>query len=108
MYAAPDHPSETSMPVTVIATFHATEDNRDELLAAVCAVVPGVLKEDGCLQYAPHTVGKDRVLLVESWETPDALRVHGAGPALAAFQESVKHLLAKPTEVVVARPVPVD
>jgi quinol monooxygenase YgiN len=96
------------MPVTVIATFHATEDNRDELLAAVCAAVPGVLKEDGCLQYAPHTVGKDRVMLVESWESPDALRVHSETAAMAAFRDATSHLLAKPTEIVIGRPVAVD
>ena len=95
------------MPVTVIATMYSTEENRDELLAAVCRAVPGVLTEDGCLRYAPHTVGKDRVLLVESWESPDALRVHGEGTALAEFRKATEHLLAKPTEVVVARPVSV-
>jgi quinol monooxygenase YgiN len=95
------------MPITVIATMYSTEENRDQLLAAVCAAVPGVLKEDGCLQYAPHTVGKDRVLLVESWESTDALRVHGQGAALAEFGEATKPLLVKPTEVVVARPVSV-
>jgi quinol monooxygenase YgiN len=95
------------MPITVIATLHATEENRDELLAAVCRAAPGVLKEDGCMQYAPHTVGKDRVVLVESWESTDALRAHGEGPAMAQFREATAHLVTKPTEVVVARPVSV-
>jgi quinol monooxygenase YgiN len=95
------------MPITVIATLYATEENRDELLAAVCRAVPGVLKEDGCLQYAPHTVGKDRVVLVESWESSDALRTHGTGPGMAEFQAATAHLVTKPTEVVVARPVSV-
>jgi quinol monooxygenase YgiN len=95
------------MPVTVIATMYSTEENRDELLAAVCRIVPGVLTEDGCLQYAPHTVGKDRVVLVESWDSPDALRVHGQGPAMAEFRTATGHLVIKPTEVVVARPVSV-
>jgi len=45
--------------------------------------------------------------MVESWESTDALRVHGQGAALAEFGEAVKHLLVKPTEVVVARPVSV-
>jgi len=93
------------MPVTVIATLTAVEGKRDELLAAVCQAVPGVLKEDGCLQYAPHTVGKDAVLLVESWESPDALRAHGAGEAMAAFTAATRPLLAGPASIVVARPV---
>ena len=95
------------MPVTVIATLTAVEGKRDELLAVVCRAVPGVLQEDGCLQYAPHTVGRDRVLLVESWASPEALRVHGESASLAAFRDATSHLLAAPTEVVVARPVEV-
>jgi quinol monooxygenase YgiN len=95
------------MPITVIATLYSTEENRDELLAAVCRAVPGVLKEEGCLQYAPHTVGKDRVVLVESWESSDALRAHGEGTAMGEFRQATAHLVTKPTEVVVARPVSV-
>jgi quinol monooxygenase YgiN len=93
------------MPVTVIATLTAVEGKRDELLAAVCRAVPGVLQEDGCLQYAPHTVGKDAVLLVESWQTPEALQAHGAGAAMAAFTEAIRGLVAGPASIVVARPV---
>jgi quinol monooxygenase YgiN len=93
------------MPITVIATLYSTEENRDELLAAVCRAVPGVLKEEGCLQYAPHTVGKDRVVLVESWESSDALRAHGEGTTMGEFRQATAHLVTKPTEVVVARPV---
>ena len=95
------------MSVTVIATLHAADGKRDELLEAVCRAVPAVLLEEGCLQYAPHTVGRDRVLLVESWASPEALRVHGESASLAAFRDATSHLLAAPTEVVVARPVEV-
>ncbi len=95
------------MPVTVIATFQAVEGKRDELLAVVCQAVPGVLKEDGCIQYAPHTVGKDKVVLVESWESPEALKTHSEGPGLIAFRDASAPLLAGPAEVVVARPVAV-
>jgi quinol monooxygenase YgiN len=95
------------MPITVIATLFSTEENRDDLLAAVCRAVPGVLKEDGCLAYQPHTVGKDRVVLVESWESSDALRAHGEGRPMAEFREATAHLVTKPTEIMVARPVSV-
>jgi quinol monooxygenase YgiN len=95
------------VPITVIATFQAVDGQRDELLAAVLRAVPDVLREDGCLAYAPHTVGKDRVLLVESWESPEALRVHGESPALLALREATGPLLAAPADVVLARPVDV-
>ena len=95
------------MPITVIATFHAADGKRDALLEAVCAAVPGVLLEQGCLQYAPHTVGQDKVMLVESWESPEALRAHSERPGLGAFRESISDFIAAPTEIVVARPVAV-
>ena len=94
------------MPVTVIATFHAADGKRDELLAAVVQAVPGCCSTR-VLAYAPHTVGKDRVMLVESWESPDALKVHSQNPVLIAFRDATSHLLAAPTDVVVARPVAV-
>jgi quinol monooxygenase YgiN len=95
------------MTVSVVATLYAVEGKRDELLALVVQNVPNVLAEDGCLQYAPHTVGKDRILMIESWASLDALGVHGETPGMAAFQASIKDLVSAPTEIVVARPVDV-
>jgi quinol monooxygenase YgiN len=95
------------MSVTVIATMFAAEGKRDELLAEVCKIVPAVLAEDGCLQYAPHTVGKDRIVMIESWASLEALQAHGQAPALASLRESTSHLVSAPADVVVARPVEV-
>jgi len=46
------------MPVTVIATMYSTEENRDDLLAAVCAAVPGVLKRMGA--FSTHRIRSAR------------------------------------------------
>lgn len=96
------------MSVTVIATLHAHVDQRDTLLAELARVVPDVLAEPGCLGYAPHTVGRDRVVIVESWESMATLEVHAAAAPLAQFNAAVVDLLAAPMDVVVARPVDVS
>lgn len=93
------------MPVTVIATLHTRADQRDTLLAELARVVPDVLAEPGCLGYAPHTVGRDRVVVVERWESMAALEVHAGAAPLTRFTAAVADLLAAPMDVVVARPV---
>lgn len=95
------------MSLTVIATLHPLEGQRDSVLAATLRAVPHVLEEEGCLGYAPYTVGKDGLIIIESWSGGEALKAHGAGSPLADFQASVKDIVSAPADVVVARPVEV-
>jgi len=92
------------MTLTVIATLHPRDGLRDEVLAAALTAVPQVLAENGCLSYEPHTVGRDGLIIVESWASSDALKAHGSGPVLANFQTSVEGLVTAPSDVLVARP----
>jgi quinol monooxygenase YgiN len=91
--------------IAVIATFHPVEGRRDELADAALAAVPAVLAEPGCLQYEPHTVGRSGLVILERWESGDALRAHGAGEPLARFRTATEHLVTAPADIVVARPV---
>lgn len=93
------------MALTVIATLHPRDGMRDAVLAAALEAVPGVLAEDGCISYTPHTVGKDGLLIIESWANGDALKAHGEGPALANFQTAAADMITAPSDVLVARPV---
>lgn len=93
------------MPLTVIATMHPVVGRRDDVVAAVLRAVPAVLAEEGCLAYAPHTVGTDGVVIVESWTSGAALKAHGAGAPLAELHAALSELIAAPSDVVVARPV---
>lgn len=96
------------MTVTVIATLHVNTGQRDALLAELIGIVPDVLAEPGCLGYAPHTAGRDTVVIVESWESMDALGAHAVAEPLSTFNGAVADLLAAPMDIVVARPVDVD
>jgi quinol monooxygenase YgiN len=96
------------MAITVVATFHPAEGQRDALLEVVLAHVPAVRAEVGCLAYAPHTVGRDGLLLIESWDSGDDLKAHGDGPTLAALNAAAEAYVSAPVDVVVARPVPTE
>lgn len=95
------------MALTVIANLLAQSGKQDALLQAVSEAAPGVHEEPGCLKYAPHVSGRDRVMIVESWTDRDALQAHAEGPAFAALSERFKELLEEPPQITVATPAPV-
>lgn len=94
------------MPVTVIATLHAQDGKQDDVLQAVSAIATEVHAEPGCLRYAPHTSGRNRVVIVESWESREALDVHAKSPGFIALGKQLEGLLSAPLEVALAAPAP--
>jgi quinol monooxygenase YgiN len=91
--------------IHVIATIEVVPGRREEFLAEFHRVVPAVRAEAGCLEYGPtrdlptdlprqlppreHTV-----VIVEKWESLDALRAHLQAPHMATYRERVKDLVA--------------
>ncbi len=94
------------MSVIVVATFEALPDHRDEVLDLVCRLAPKVHAEPGCQLYAPHTSGKDCVVLVERWADKAALAAHAEGPQMTTFNADVSKLLTGPPRIQVLRPAP--
>ncbi len=88
----------------VIAIITAVPGKRAALLEAFTANVPAVLAEAGCLEYAPAVdadfggvqapLGPDTFVVVEKWESADALRAHGAAPHMAAYRAQTEDLVA--------------
>jgi quinol monooxygenase YgiN len=74
---------------------------RDALLAAV----PKVHAEPGCELYAVHE-GDGQFVMVERWETPEALKVHGRAEALSTLGGQLADKLAAPLDVRRLAPVP--
>ena len=92
--------------IRVVAVITTKPGRRDELLAAFRANVPNVHAENGCIEYAGHidaaTVGPfqteygpDSLVVLESWESPEALRAHVAAPHMKTYSEKTKDLVAK-------------
>jgi quinol monooxygenase YgiN len=63
-----------------------------------------VLAEKGCIEYGPAVdadpapqmqtkVGADTFVVVEKWESMDALKSHAAAPHMAAYAAKVKDMI---------------
>lgn len=94
------------MSVVVIATLEALPGCRDKVLDVVSRLAPDVHAEQGCHLYAPHTSGKDSVVLLEHWADKEALAAHAAGPQMVAFNSAVSELLTGTPRIQVLRPAP--
>jgi quinol monooxygenase YgiN len=70
--------------VVVVATITPKPGQLDAVRAAIMAAVPKVHAEPGCELYAVHE-GRGHFVMVERWETHDALKAHGAAEALTTL-----------------------
>jgi quinol monooxygenase YgiN len=88
----------------VVAMITARPGRREEVLAAFRDNVPAVLAEAGCLQYEPAVdvgdgfdhlarIGPDSFVVIERWESREALEAHAASAHMAAYAARVKDLL---------------
>jgi quinol monooxygenase YgiN len=91
--------------IHVIAVLTARPGQRDTILAAFRANVPNVLAEKGCIEYGAAVdaknalsfqtpYGPDTFVVVEKWESMDALKAHAAAPHMAAYAATTKELIA--------------
>jgi quinol monooxygenase YgiN len=94
--------------IHVVAIVTAKPGKRGEILRHFNANVPAVKAEKGCIEYGPAVdaenalgfqtkVGPDTFLVVEKWESMDALKAHAAAPHMAAYAAKVKELIASRT-----------
>lgn len=90
--------------IHVIATISLTPGTRDAYLAEIRKLVPLVRAEAGCIEYGPcidaasgldaqPAPRADAVVMLERWESLDALRAHLATPHMAAYREHVKEMV---------------
>jgi len=91
--------------VHVVALITAKPGQREALLDMFRANVPNVLAEDGCIEYqatidaeglgAIQTkFGDDTFVVVEKWESLDALKAHAAAPHMADYAARSKDMIA--------------
>ena len=91
--------------IHVIAVITAQPGKRAAILDAFRANVPNVHAENGCIEYGAAVdadpalpiqtkYGADTFVVVEKWESMDALRAHAAAPHMAAYGAKTKELLA--------------
>lgn len=89
--------------IHVLAIITALPGKRAELLEAFHANMPAVHAEAGCLEYGPAvdaaglgqaSFGPDSFVVIEKWESPEALAAHAKSPHMAAYGEKTRHLVA--------------
>jgi quinol monooxygenase YgiN len=88
--------------IHVVAIITAKPGQRAAVLEAFNANVPAVRAEKGCIEYgaavdtgtSPAKFGEDTFVVIEKWESPDALRAHAASPHMAAYGAKTKDMLA--------------
>ena len=91
--------------IHVIAVITAKPGQRDNILTHFRANVPAVRAEKGCIEYgaaldADTTLsiqakwGPDTFLVVEKWESLEALKAHAAAPHMAAYAGKTKDFIA--------------
>ena len=91
--------------IHVVAVLTAKPGKREEILKAFRANVPAVRAEQGCIEYgaavdAENALafqtkwGADTFLVIEKWESMDALKAHAAAPHMQAYGAKVKDLIA--------------
>ena len=101
--------------IHVLATIQLAAGRRADFLAEFDKLVPQVHAERGCLEYGPAidlatpiaasaAVREDTVVVVEKWESVQALRDHLAAPHMERYREVVKDWVVS-VEIRVLEPV---
>ena len=91
--------------IHVIAVITAKPGQRESILTHFRANVPAVRAEQGCIEYGAAVdaepalkfqtaYGPDTFLVVEKWESPEALKAHAAAPHMAAYAGKTKEFIA--------------
>jgi quinol monooxygenase YgiN len=91
--------------IHVIAVITAKPGMREAILREFRANMPAVHAEQGCIEYGPAIdaegigsfqtpFGLDTFVVVEKWESADALKAHAAAPHMAAYAARTRDMIA--------------
>ncbi len=91
--------------IHVLAIITAKPGQREAILAAFRANMPAVHAEKGCIEYGPTVdaeglggfqtkLGPDTFVVIEKWESLEALKAHAGAPHMAAYAAKTKDLIA--------------
>ena len=91
--------------IHILAVITAKLGLRDTILTHFRANVPAVRAENGCIEYGaaidaanapPFQTpwGPDTFVVIEKWESMDALKAHAAAPHMAAYGAKTREFIA--------------
>ncbi len=89
------------MSYPVFAEIPVKPEYLDDAIAAVRAIVPTTLGEDGCEQFTLHRAadGSARLFIYERWRDRAAFEFHHAQPYTVAVYKSYETWLAGPVTI---------
>jgi quinol monooxygenase YgiN len=90
--------------IHVIATIETAPGRREDFLTAFHELVPDVRAEQGCVEYGPAVdlatsiadqpaVRDNVVVVIEKWESVEALKKHLEAPHMLRYRRTVKDLV---------------
>lgn len=91
--------------IHVVAIITAKPGMREAILREFRTNMPAVHAEKGCIEYGPTIdtegmgkfqtqFGADTFVVMEKWESTDALKAHAAAPHMAAYAAKTKDMIA--------------
>jgi quinol monooxygenase YgiN len=91
--------------IHVVAIITAKPGKREAILKEFHSNMPAVHAEKGCIEYGPAVdaegmggfqtkFGGDTFVVIEKWESIDALKAHAAAPHMAAYAAKTKEMIA--------------
>jgi quinol monooxygenase YgiN len=91
--------------IHVIAIVTTKRGQRDAVLKAFRANVPAVRAEHGCIEYEASIdsipalkfqtdFGPDTFVVVEKWESLEALQAHSTAPHMAAYSDRTREMIS--------------
>jgi quinol monooxygenase YgiN len=92
--------------VVVIATISPSPEHAEEVRAAVLETVPAVHGEPGCERYSLHQGRGGDLVMVEKWESAEALAAHGKAEALTGLSAKLDGKLTGAPSVTVLDALP--
>src|SRR5262250_855424 len=90
--------------IHVIAVITAKPGQRDAILREFRANMPAVRAEKGCVEYGPAVdadgvggfqtkFGADTFVVIEKWESVEALKAHAVAPHMTAYAAKTKEMI---------------
>ena len=99
--------------IDVIASIRVKDGFRDDFIKKFKINLPAVLKEKGCIDYYPATdvesglstqkMDSTAVIVIEKWESIEALEAHAQAPHMTSFRKTVEDIIEDISITVVAR-----
>ena len=91
--------------IHVVAIITTRPGERETVLTAFREVVPSVHAEQGCIEYGPvidadtdsslqTELGPDTFMVIEKWDSLEALQAHAVAPHMSEYAAKIKDLLA--------------